>query len=263
VRAEHDADGLRSSAIMRLLLTNAYRCRDMLGAQIEDLGEDRGHRTLGTTVKGGHRVKDAIPPPTARAIDVYLASRGGPTSGPIFATRTGRPMDNGGLAKLLRRLCLQAGVPVISPHGGRKTAITEALVTVGLRGAQDLAHHADPRTTRIYDAARGELDDHPAYVLATRYGSCHKITSVGAPASNGPPEPGVSILDHPEQCGRVVVVHTSVIPGIPVKTVEKELVESLRQERGPEEIHQLLRLRSVEAMRVHRSLLSASGSGYN
>jgi integrase/recombinase XerD len=171
--ATADADGLRSSALVRLLLTNAYRCMDMLGAQIEDLGEDRGHRTLGTTVKGGHRVKDAIPPPTARAIDAYLASRGDPASGPIFATRTGKPMDNGGLAKLLRRLCLLAGVPVISPHGGRKTAITEALVTVGLRGAQDLAHHADPRTTRIYDAARGELDDHPAYVLATRYGVRH------------------------------------------------------------------------------------------
>ena len=168
-----DADGLRSSALVRLLLTNAYRCMDMLGGQIEDLGEDLGHQTMSTTVKGGKRVKDALPPPTVRAINAYLASRGNPTSGPIFATRTGKPMDNGGFRKLLRRLCLLAGVPVISPHGGRRTAITEAIRVVGIRGAQNLAHHVDPRTTGIYDAAQGELDDHPAYVLATRYGVRH------------------------------------------------------------------------------------------
>jgi hypothetical protein len=44
-------------------------------------------------------------------------------------------------------------------------------VTRDLRKAQDLAHHADPRTTRLYDKRRGELDDHAAYVLATRYGT--------------------------------------------------------------------------------------------
>jgi integrase/recombinase XerD len=30
--------------------------------------------------------------------------------------------------------------------------------------------HADPRTTRRYDRARGNLDRHPAHVLATRFG---------------------------------------------------------------------------------------------
>lgn len=168
-----DEDGPRSSALVRLLLTNAYRCMDMLGADIEDLGEDLGHRTIGTTVKGAHVVKDALPPPTAQAIDAYLAWRGNPTSGAIFVTRTGTRMDNSGFRKLLRRLCLLAGVPVISPHGGRRTAITEAIRVVGIRGAQNLAHHADPRTTGIYDAAQGELDGHPAYVLATRYGVRH------------------------------------------------------------------------------------------
>lgn len=155
---------------VRLLLTNAYRCMDMLGGRIEDLGEDLGHRTMSTTVKGGHVVKDALPPPTVRAIDAYLASRGNPTTGPIFATRTGKPIDNSGFQKLLRRLCLLAGVPVITPHGGRRTALTEAIRVVGIRGAQKLAHHADPRTTGVYDAAAAELDEHAAYALAGRYG---------------------------------------------------------------------------------------------
>jgi integrase len=168
-----DADGPRSSALVRLLLTNAYRCMDMLGAQIEDLDYDQGHRVLRTTVKGRKVVEDALPPPTARAVDAYLASRGNPASGPIFVTRTGKRMDNSGFRKLLRRLCLRAGVPVITPHGGRKTALTEAIRVVGLRPAQKLGHHADPKTTGIYEAAVDELDEHPAYVLATRYGVTH------------------------------------------------------------------------------------------
>ena len=48
-------------------------------------------------------------------VGAYLASRGNPTTGPIFATRTGKPMDNSGLRKLLRRLCLLAGLAALYP----------------------------------------------------------------------------------------------------------------------------------------------------
>jgi integrase len=49
----------------------------------------------------------------------------------------------------------------------RATAITRALdLGATLRDVQDLARHADPRTTRRYDRARGELDRSPVYVLA-------------------------------------------------------------------------------------------------
>jgi integrase/recombinase XerD len=79
------------------------------------------------------------------------------------------------LFRLVRRLAGKARIPAadhISPHSLRHTAITEALeATHDLRKAQDLAGHADPRTTRLYDLRRGQLDGHAAYVLATRYGS--------------------------------------------------------------------------------------------
>jgi site-specific recombinase XerD len=168
-----DADGPRSAAIVRLLLTNAYRCMDLLGAQIEGLSYDQGHRVLVAVIKGDHVAKDPLPPSTAEALDTYLAYRGNPTTGPIFVTGTGRSMDGGGLTKLLRRLCRLAGIPtakVITPHWLRKTAISQALRATGdLRKGQQLAHHADPRTTGLYDD-RGQLDDHAAYVLGTRYG---------------------------------------------------------------------------------------------
>jgi integrase/recombinase XerD len=169
-----DADGPRSSAIIRLMLTNAYRCASVTGARIPDLGHDRGHRVLTTTIKGGHLARDPLPPGTAAAIDAYLAARGKPADGPLFATRAGRPIDEGQLYKLVRRLARKAGIPSagqLSPHSLRRTAITEALDATGdLRKAQDLAHHADPRTTRLYDDGRGKLDGHAAYVLGTRYG---------------------------------------------------------------------------------------------
>lgn len=169
-----DSDSLRSSAIIRLMLTNAYRCASVIGAEVGHLGADRGHRVLTTTIKGGHIVRDPIPPATATAIDAYLADRGHPEGGPLFVTRTGLPLDEGYLWKMVRRLARRADIPAaeqLSPHSLRRTAITEALDATGdLRLAQDLAHHADPRTTRLYDDDRGKLDGHAAYVLGTRYG---------------------------------------------------------------------------------------------
>ena len=170
-----DADGLRSSAIIRFMLTNAARCDTICTADITHLGHDRGHRIITIPVKGGKVKRDPIPPPTARAIDAYLASRGNPDAGPLFATKTGRHLAEPYLFRLVRRLARQAALPAadrLSPHSLRHTAITEALeATHDLRKAQDLAGHADPRTTRLYDLRRGELDGHAAYVLATRYGT--------------------------------------------------------------------------------------------
>lgn len=173
--AAADADSPRSSAIIRLMLTNAVRASVIETARIGNLGYDRGHRVLTMIIKRGKKVRDPLPPATAEAIDAYLASRGSPADGLLFATRTGGPIDEPHLRKLVRRLARQAAIPGadrLSPHSLRHTAITEALDATGdLRKAQDLAHHADPRTTRLYDLRRGELDGHAAYVLATRYGT--------------------------------------------------------------------------------------------
>lgn len=170
-----DADGARSSAIIRLMLTNALRCGVISSLEVTDYGADRGHRVLDMTVKGGKLKRDPVPPPSARAIDMYLASRGNPESGPLFATRTGHPVDEAYLFRLIRRLAGRAGIESagrLSPHSLRHTAITETLDATGdLRKAQDLAGHADPRTTRLYDRRRNQLDGHAAYVLATRYGA--------------------------------------------------------------------------------------------
>ena len=56
----------------------------------------------------------------------------------------------------------------MTPHVLRHAAITLALdAGATLRDVQDFAGHADPRTTRRYDHARGRLDRHASYTLAS------------------------------------------------------------------------------------------------
>jgi integrase/recombinase XerD len=54
-----------------------------------------------------------------------------------------------------------------SPHTLRHAFIPAALdAGVPLRGAQEVASHADPRTTMRYDRARTSLDRHATYIVA-------------------------------------------------------------------------------------------------
>ena len=50
---------LRSAAVIRLLLHNALRVDETLGADIADLGTDRGHQVLTVLGKGNRRAKVA------------------------------------------------------------------------------------------------------------------------------------------------------------------------------------------------------------
>jgi integrase len=71
--------------------------------------------------------------------------------------------------RLLRRLAKTAGIAGaerISPHSMRHTHATIALdAGVPLRDVQDSMGHADPRTTRLYDRTRGNLDRNATYAV--------------------------------------------------------------------------------------------------
>ena len=170
-----DQETPRTAALIRTLLYLGLRSGSALGADIGDLGYDRGHRTIALRMKGGKRRRAPLPPPLAEAIDAMLAERGSPEEGPLFATSTGKPIDRAYVLQLIRRLARKAGIPSaekLSPHSLRHTFATDALdASVPLSVVQDAMGHADPRTTRRYDRARHNLDKHPAYVLATRFGA--------------------------------------------------------------------------------------------
>ncbi|GAA5005410.1 tyrosine-type recombinase/integrase [Actinopolymorpha pittospori] len=166
LRAAAIADGPRSAALIQLLLANGLRITEALAADADQLSWDRGHRTLQLTRKGGLITRAPLAPPTARAIEHYLAGR---TTGPIFITTSGRRLDRHAAYRIIGRLARQAEIPAadaISPHSLRHSFATAALdAGVELRDVQDALGHADPRTTRRYDRSRHNLDRHATYTV--------------------------------------------------------------------------------------------------
>lgn len=160
-------DSPRAYALLSLLAGNGLRIGEALALDVSDLGTERGHRVLRVTRKGGRRATVPLAPVVADAVDTYL---GGRADGPLFATASGRRLDEPYAFRLVRRLARHAGIGTaaqLSPHSLRHAFVTLALDSgASLRDVQDAAGHADPRTTRRYDRARHNLDRHPAYALA-------------------------------------------------------------------------------------------------
>jgi len=156
----------RDHALVSLLALNGLRVSEATGADIEDLGLERGHRTLTIQRKGGKVVTVPLAPRTARAIDLAVGER---CEGPIFVSDTGRRIDRHAAGRIVRRIARRAGIAKrVGPHTLRHAFITAALdAGVPLRDVQEAASHADPRTTMRYDRARVSLDRHATYIVAT------------------------------------------------------------------------------------------------
>jgi integrase len=152
-------------ALISLLALNGLRVSEAVGADIEALGVERGHRTLVITRKGGKVITIPLAPRTARAIDLAIGER---VDGPIFLMSDGQRLDRYGAARVVRRVARRAGIAkLVGPHTLRHAFITAALdAGVPLRDVQEAASHADPRTTMRYDRARGSLDRHATYIVA-------------------------------------------------------------------------------------------------
>ena len=67
--------GARDHALISLLALNGLRVSEAIGAEIEDLALERGHRTLTVLRKGGKTVTMPLAPRTARAVDLAVGER--------------------------------------------------------------------------------------------------------------------------------------------------------------------------------------------
>jgi integrase len=169
-----DADRPTSGALIHLLYAHGLRVGSALTARVEDLGSDRGHRTLAVIVKGkpsDEPNRIPLPDTIAARIDQMLAQRGDPSTGPLFLTPAGGPIYHMYVYRLVKRLARAAQIPAadrLSPHSLRATAITDYLdATNGnTRAAQRFAGHARPETTMGYDKRHARYEDHGAHVLA-------------------------------------------------------------------------------------------------
>ena len=112
-------------ALISLLALNGLRVSEATGANIENLGVERGHRTLVITRKGGKVVTIPLAPRTARAIDLAVGER---VDGPIFCGPDGQRLDRHRAARVVRRVAGRAGITKpVGPHTLRHAFITAAL----------------------------------------------------------------------------------------------------------------------------------------
>ncbi|WP_405548721.1 tyrosine-type recombinase/integrase [Streptomyces microflavus] len=160
----------RSYALVMLLYLTGARIDEILALNAEQLGYDRGHRTLPLRQKGGKRRPAPVPP---IALDALLAYLDGRTKEALFITDSGRRWTQPEVWKHLRVLARRAGIPqaaTIKPHTLRHQFITDSLAdpNTKLQDVQDAVSHSDPRTTQRYNRRRGMLDNHPAYGLAAK-----------------------------------------------------------------------------------------------
>ena len=157
----------RNAALLTLLAYTGIRIGEALGANVEDLDTERGHRVLRITRKGGRAARVALAPVAARTLDQYVGNR---RSGPLFVTSSGRRLDEPAAWRIVRSVARAAGLVTVgrvNPHSFRHAFVTLARdAGVALEDIQDAVGHADPRTTRRYDRARHNLDRHPGYTLA-------------------------------------------------------------------------------------------------
>ncbi|MGK5737260.1 tyrosine-type recombinase/integrase [Micromonospora sp. URMC 103] len=177
-----DADGPRTAAIVHTLATTGLRVAELLGADIEDLGEDQGHHMLHVMGKGRRRRSALLLPTTYQRITAYLATRKDATNlpamyagarprRPLIVTDTGRRVDARNLRGVLQRLGKTAGFPEstirrFGPHVLRATFVTLNLAAgKDLRVVQYAVGHANPTTTEGYDRSHLSPDQHPAYAL--------------------------------------------------------------------------------------------------
>jgi integrase len=164
--AARDSTNPNDFALVCLLGLLGLRIFEACGTNIDDLGEEHGHRVLKVRGKGAKTVLVPLPPAVARAVERAADDRGG---GPLLRNRNSARMDRHAATRRLRILAANSRMrmPTMHPHMLRHTFVTTMLdAGVDLRDVQIAARHADPRTTMRYDRARNQLDRHPNYILA-------------------------------------------------------------------------------------------------
>jgi integrase/recombinase XerD len=96
----------RDHARASLLALNGLRISEALGADIEHLNGERGHRTLRIVCKGGKQVTIPLAPRTARAIDLAIGER---EHGPIQLGGSGQRLDRYAATRIVKRARLSSG----------------------------------------------------------------------------------------------------------------------------------------------------------
>lgn len=143
----------------------ALRATEIAGLQVEDwAGIQDGHRVLRFVGKGSKPATMPLTVPLIRALDAVTDGR---TTGPLIPALDGGQLSRHGVATLVATICRHADVPIMSPHGIRRSVITNALdAGIPPRRVQRLARHESMDTTLRYDCNGDSLDQHALHPLS-------------------------------------------------------------------------------------------------
>ena len=101
------------AALAVLLGLNGLRVSEACSADIENLGSERGHRTLRIVGKGNKPAVIPLVPRTARTIDLAIGER---TAGPILLRHDGSRLDRRTAHRWVRSVAKRAGLGHVHPH---------------------------------------------------------------------------------------------------------------------------------------------------
>jgi site-specific recombinase XerD len=155
--------GLRDRAIVAILIYTAARIGAVARLRRKHFYDTGEQFCLRFIEKGGKSREIPVRHDLQVFIQEYLDKAGIgsiPPESPLFRTavrRTKHLTENGmtasDMGRMVKRRMRAVGLPArLSPHSFRVTTITDLLSQgVPLEDVQNLAGHADPRTTRLYD----------------------------------------------------------------------------------------------------------------
>ena len=164
---KRDVIALRDRAIIAILIYTAVRVSAVADLRLADFFDAGDQYCLRFREKGGKARQIPCRHDVQRFILEYVDSAG-ITDGksPLFRTTvrrtrelTDRGMTSCDIARMMKRRCRRIHLSLeFSPHSFRVTTITDLLEQgVPLEDVQQLAGHADPRTTRLYDRRRRKV----------------------------------------------------------------------------------------------------------
>ena len=153
--------GLRDRALFSVMLYSFARVSAVLGMRRQDYFQQGSRGWLRLHEKGGKRHDVPAHHRAAEALDEYLEACGLEGAGEALFQSvaragerlTGRPLSRRVVLAMIKRRAAAAGLPPSTCcHTFRATGITAYLSNGGtLEHAQQIAGHASPKTTKLYD----------------------------------------------------------------------------------------------------------------
>ena len=152
VRAAVQSGNERLSLVLQTICSTGIRVSELLFITAEAV---RGGRAV-VRCKGKTRYI-LLPERLRRALSAYLAKQKR-AAGPVFITRTGKPLDRSNIWRDMKALCKRAGVKAgkVFPHNLRHLfARTFYSLEKDLSRLADILGHTNVATTRIYTVESG------------------------------------------------------------------------------------------------------------